>query len=226
MCTVCKFIVLNYLLFGSRLGRINSSSSTPQRTRRHTHGIALLCVSFRSHARMTIMTEASTVSKRTYARLDRIKMYICTQYRIKKAYQNASCMHLARSRWRLTPRGPERTPQRSLPDMPASTTLALSNGAPCIDSHAAAVQRNWFCDRCWEPLPECTLALGGSKRKKSGDRQLRRLEQVADERRTSHRRERRRVVLSFACVQASTMSHVRAGIDASNGNLGYAVNRL
>ena len=28
--------------------------------------------------------------------LDRIKSTICTQYRIKKAYQNASCKHLSR----------------------------------------------------------------------------------------------------------------------------------
>ena len=55
--------------------------------------------------------------------LDRIKSTICTQYCIKKAYQNASCKHIARSRsasrlaerherrytrW-LSPRPPERS---------------------------------------------------------------------------------------------------------------------
>ena len=85
------------------------------------------------------------------------------------------------------------------------TTLLRS---PCIDSHAAAVHRNEFSDHCWEALPERTLALGSSKREKSGDRQLRRLEKVADERR-SHRCERRRLMLPFACAQASTISQVR-----------------
>ena len=120
MCTVCKFIVLNYLLFGSRLGRINSSSSTPQRTRRHTHGIALLCVSFRSHARATITTDASTVSKRTYAHSTVSKKRIKTL---------AACTSRALS-LQLSPRRAARTPQaqRSLADH-------------LVDQHARVVLR-------------------------------------------------------------------------------------
>ena len=71
--------------------------------------------------------------------LDRIKNTICTQYRIKQAYQNAGCKHLARSPGRLPSRkaAHERRYARWL-SPPAISMLALSNGTRISLSGRAA----------------------------------------------------------------------------------------
>ena len=84
--------------------------------------------------------------------LDRIKNTICTQYRIKKAYQNASCKHLARSPGRLPSRkaAHERRYARWL-SPPAISMLALSNGTRISLSGRAApiTLSEWLRHRCW-----------------------------------------------------------------------------
>ena len=97
----------------------------------------------------------------------------------------------------------------------ASTAMdQVPSSMPSSSSDAIVKNENDGVTYLGEPLRECTFAFGGSKRKQRGNWQLRRkLEKVADER-CSRRRERRRLVLSFACVcKHPRCRNVRVGIE-------------
>jgi hypothetical protein len=93
---------------------------------------------------------------------------------------------------------------------PMASTAMVPSSMPSSSSDAIVKNEIDGVTYLGEPLLECTFAFGGSKRKQRGNWQLRRkLEKVADE-----RCNRRRLVLSFACVcKHPRCRNVRVGIE-------------